>query len=69
MPAIVLILLSNFFHQTPSTLYGIVVDKSGNPLMGCNVVVKGTVNGTVTDSCGQFSITIAEEKFVVVFRI
>ncbi len=37
---------------------GIVVSKSDNlPLVGVNVVVKGTTNGTMTDMDGQFTLT------------
>lgn len=39
-----------------STVKGVVVDKNGEPLIGVNIVVKGTTNGTVTDFDGNFSI-------------
>ena len=32
---------------------GIVKDKSGEPMIGVNVLVKGTTNGTVTDFNGK----------------
>lgn len=35
---------------------GTVTDGMGNPLPGVNVIIKGTVTGTVTDSNGAFSI-------------
>lgn len=38
------------------TIRGTVLDKSGSPVIGAGVVVKGTSNGTVTDFDGKFSI-------------
>lgn len=43
------------FAQT-RTVSGIVNDAKGSPMAGVNVTVKGTTNGTVTDSKGAFSI-------------
>ena len=35
---------------------GTVVDKTGEPVIGASVVVKGTTNGTITDFDGNFSL-------------
>lgn len=37
------------------------------PLPGVNVIIKGTIDGTVTDMNGQFSLTISEAPAVLVF--
>ncbi len=37
---------------------GIVVDDSGQPIIGASVVVKGTTQGTVTDIDGQFVLSV-----------
>lgn len=37
---------------------GTVVDSNGEPIIGANVVEKGTTNGTVTDISGNFSLNI-----------
>jgi TonB-linked SusC/RagA family outer membrane protein len=37
---------------------GMVVDANGEPLVGVNVVEKGTTNGTVTDLEGRFTLNI-----------
>ena len=37
---------------------GSVVDKSGEPVIGASVQVKGTVQGTVTDIDGKFVLTV-----------
>jgi hypothetical protein len=40
-----------------SIITGKVVDVSNEPLIGVNVLVKGTTNGTVTDIDGKYSIS------------
>ncbi len=39
---------------------GTVVDNKNNPLIGCNITVKGTKDGTITDIKGAYSIKIAK---------
>lgn len=46
---------------------GIVKDTSGEPLIGVNVLIKGTTVGTVTDIDGAFSLKATEEPIVLVF--
>ncbi len=38
------------------TSTGLVKDKTGEPMIGVNVLVKGTSNGTITDIDGKFTI-------------
>ena len=38
------------------TVTGVVKDPTGEPVIGANVIIKGTTNGTVTDINGEFSI-------------
>ena len=52
-------------HATEGTqqariITGIVTDKDGIPVIGANVVVKGTTNGTITDMDGKFSLEVPE---------
>lgn len=42
--------------QQGKKVTGVVVDGTGEPVIGANVVVKGTTNGTITDFDGNFSI-------------
>ena len=42
------------FAQT--AVSGKVTDQSGEPLVGVNVLVKGTTNGTMTDYNGNWSL-------------
>ncbi len=44
---------------------GIVTDKSGMPLIGVNVLEKGTTNGNITDIDGKYSITVEDGKTLV----
>lgn len=38
------------------TVSGTVVDQAGEPVIGVNVLVKGSTNGTITDMDGKFSL-------------
>ncbi|GAA5225072.1 SusC/RagA family TonB-linked outer membrane protein [Membranihabitans marinus] len=42
--------------QLPMDISGAVVDQEGEPLIGVNVLVKGTANGTSTDFDGRFQL-------------
>lgn len=39
---------------------GTITDASGIPIIGANVMVKGTTNGTITDLDGNFSLEVSE---------
>jgi len=39
------------------TIKGSIKDTAGEPMIGVNVLVKGTTNGTITDFDGNFSLT------------
>lgn len=51
-------------QQQTKNITGKVVDGIGEPVIGANVVVKGTTNGTITDLDGNFSIE-ADSKSVL----
>ncbi len=46
---------------------GTIVDITGEPLPGVNIVVKGTFTGTVTDMNGQYSINVPNSNTVLQF--
>ena len=46
---------------------GTVIDETDQPLVGVNVLEKGTVNGTVTDKDGKFTLSVANEEATIVF--
>ena len=50
-----------------SSVSGKVTDQSGEPLVGVNVLVKGTTNGTMTDLDGNYSLSNLKQGAVLVF--
>ncbi|MEO6541003.1 MAG: TonB-dependent receptor plug domain-containing protein, partial [Ferruginibacter sp.] len=40
------------------TITGKIVDESGNPVVGANVIAKGSTRGTQTNNTGNFSISV-----------
>jgi len=49
------------------TVSGAIVDQTGEPLIGVNVVEKGTSNGTVSDADGNFHLKVNGDKATLVF--
>ena len=43
-------------HQQGKIVTGVVRDVNGEPVVGANVSVKGTTNGTITDMDGKFTL-------------
>jgi TonB-linked SusC/RagA family outer membrane protein len=48
-----------------TTVSGKVVDETGAPLVGVNVVEKNTTNGTITNLEGVYSLTVDQEAVIV----
>lgn len=46
---------------------GTVVDATGEPVIGANIVVKGSTQGTITDFDGNYSIEVSDGSVVLVF--
>lgn len=46
----------NTTSQQSNLVKGAVVDATGMPVIGANVMVKGTTNGTITDMDGKYSL-------------
>ena len=44
--------------QNRVRIMGTIVDATGTPIIGANVAVKGTTNGTITDMEGRFSLEV-----------
>lgn len=49
-------------NQTTKKITGVIVDESGEPVIGANVVVAGTTQGTITDFDGNFSLDASENS-------
>ena len=47
-------IVENIMQQ--KTIKGAVLDVFGEPIIGANVIVKGTVNGVITDIDGNFTL-------------
>lgn len=60
----------SFVQQQDVTLVsGTIVDSSGEPIIGANIVVKGTTNGVISDIDGRFSIQVEPTSMLVVSYI
>ena len=56
-----------YIHDTipvTSTVEGIVMDSLG-PLIGASVIERGTINGTITDANGMFSLDLTTDDIVI----
>lgn len=59
---LVLFMLSTTLAFAQNRVTGKVTDKSGEPLIGVNVLEIGTTNGTITDPDGKFSLNVEKGK-------
>ncbi|WP_293716128.1 TonB-dependent receptor, partial [uncultured Parabacteroides sp.] len=55
--------------QNRKKITGTVVDATGVPIIGANVMVKGTTNGTVTDMDGRFLLETSDDAILEVSYI
>lgn len=55
------------FAQARITVKGRVTSADNQPLEGVSVTVKGTTQGTATDKSGQYTISVANNRAVLVF--
>jgi len=53
------------YAQT-ATVTGVIKDTYGDELIGANVLVKGTTNGTITDINGRFSLSMVNPQATLV---
>ena len=53
--------------QQSITVKGVVKDKTGEPIIGANVLEKGTTNGIITDFDGNFTLEVTNANSVLVF--
>lgn len=53
-------------QQKTITVKGKIVDKSGEPIIGANILVKGTTAGAVTDFDGNYSLSVAPTASLVI---
>ena len=55
--------------QNYNKITGTIVDASGIPVIGANVMVKGTTNGTITDLDGRFTLDVPKDAVLEVSYI
>ena len=66
----VFVLLSSFTVVYSQTVSGVVTDsKTGDPIIGANILIKGTSTGTITDLDGGYSIDAQEGQTLVISYI
>jgi TonB-linked SusC/RagA family outer membrane protein len=53
-------------QQQSRTISGTVTDETGEPVIGANVVQKGTTNGIITDLDGKFSLSITGNPVLLI---
>ena len=56
-------------QQSGKKITGTVLDATGMPIIGANVMVKGTTNGTITDLDGKFTLEVDNNAILVVSYI
>jgi len=56
-------------QQAGKRISGTVTDESGIPIIGANIVEKGTTNGVITDTNGKFSLSIQDRATLEVSYI
>lgn len=56
-------------QQGNKKVTGTITDQKGEPIIGANVVVKGSTNGTITDIDGHFSIEVTPDAILQVSYI
>ena len=61
--------VKDIVQQNSKIVTGTVLDVTGMPVIGDNVTVKGTTQGTITDMDGKFSLEVAEGDILQVTYI
>lgn len=65
--SVLVLMLSSAFMYAQKTVTGTVTDNNGLPLLGVNIIVKGTSNGTSTDFDGNYAITVPNNEAILVY--
>ena len=61
----VVVLLSSTLAFAQNKVSGTVKDKTGEPIIGANVLEKGTTNGVITDIDGNYTLNVNRGKTLV----
>ncbi|MDD4515313.1 TonB-dependent receptor [Massilibacteroides sp.] len=60
---------NSMINQQDKHITGVVLDSSGEPIIGANVIEKGSTNGTITDIDGRFNISVQENAILTISYI
>lgn len=55
--------------QQTRSISGVVIDNYGDPVIGANVMERGTSNGTITDVNGEFSLNVSPNAVLLITYI
>lgn len=61
-----IVLIKNSKQQSTRKITGNVIDNYGDPVIGANIIVKGTTSGTITDVNGDFSLDVPSDAVLVI---
>ena len=61
--------MSAVVQQAIKNISGTITDSNGEPIIGANVLEKGSTNGTVTDINGKFSLSVPNKSTLVISYI
>ena len=59
----------SIYQQSTKQISGIVKDQAGIPVIGANVIVKGTTNGVITGLDGDFLLEVPENAILEISYI
>ena len=57
------------FVQQGRRITGTITDEEGEPIIGANIIEKGTTNGVITDIDGQFALNVQENAILQITYI
>ena len=57
----------DLMQQQGKRVTGVVVDKNNEPVIGANILVKGTTNGTITDVDGNYTLDNVPADAILVY--
>lgn len=56
-------------QQSIKNISGTITDAKGEPIIGANVVEKGSTNGTITDIDGKFNLSVPNKAILIISYI
>lgn len=62
-----MVLCVGVFSYAQTTVSGTVVDEAGDPLIGANILAKGTSAGAITDFDGNYELEVPDGSEILIF--